>query len=206
MIMDEGEIVREYKAAKNHREQVKVLAELNSVSTKAMAIFLQDHGCAVDKRYLQDSRRVVEQPPYGLIDHEMVDVEPGEQYGPAIPEEETAEVPEHKPVDPNPTACLKVYIAGPITGNDKAREQFLAVQKWLEGLGFVTVNPIKNIGPTYRDYINQGFRQLMTCNMICLIPGWMDSDGAMLEHIYAETVGMPELMIPEKLWRKWEVS
>ena len=52
MMMDPGEIVRTYKAAKDPKEQVKILAELNCTSTKAIAVLLQDAGCQVDKRYL----------------------------------------------------------------------------------------------------------------------------------------------------------
>ena len=189
MMMDLGEIVRTYKAAKDPKEQVKILAELNCTSTKAIAIILQDAGCQVDKRYLAGN--LYERAPKASENKPEVKVEVPEHCDPVAPE----------PVDV--AYSMKVYIAGPITGNDKAKEQFLAVQKWLEGLGFIALNPMKNTGPEYRDYINQGLRQLMTCNMICLLPGWQGSDGAMLERIYSETVGMPELMIPEKLWRKW---
>ena len=52
LTMDPGEVIREYDAAKNKKEQVKVLADLNCCTAKEMAQFLADNGCEVDKRYL----------------------------------------------------------------------------------------------------------------------------------------------------------
>lgn len=54
--MDEGEILREYRDAKNHFMQVKVLADLNCVSNREMAEWLRDHGEIVDKRYFAEMR------------------------------------------------------------------------------------------------------------------------------------------------------
>lgn len=50
--MDEGEINRDYNAAKDKREQVCILADRNCCSNREMAQWLLDHGCEVDKRYL----------------------------------------------------------------------------------------------------------------------------------------------------------
>lgn len=54
MIMDEGEIIREYRGAQNKSKQIQILADLNCVKNKVMAQWLQDHGCVVDKRYLAE--------------------------------------------------------------------------------------------------------------------------------------------------------
>lgn len=48
--MDEGEILREYRTAKNPREQIMVLADLNTVTVAEMAQWLIDHGETVDGR------------------------------------------------------------------------------------------------------------------------------------------------------------
>lgn len=48
--MDEGEILREYRTAKNPREQIRVLADLNTVTVAEMAQWLIDHGETVDGR------------------------------------------------------------------------------------------------------------------------------------------------------------
>ena len=48
--MDEGEILREYRTAKNPREQIRVLADLNAVTVAEMTQWLIDHGEIVDGR------------------------------------------------------------------------------------------------------------------------------------------------------------
>lgn len=92
MMMDPGEIVRTYKAAKDPKEQVKILAELNCTSTKAIAVLLQDAGCQVDKRYLAGNphERTSKQPEtYGLTDHELIPDGPEDRKpGPELPEDE----------------------------------------------------------------------------------------------------------------------
>ena len=45
MTMDEGEIVRNYKAAANPREQIKILAELNCCDPSQIQMILFNHGC-----------------------------------------------------------------------------------------------------------------------------------------------------------------
>ena len=52
MIMDDGEIIRDYQAAADKKKQVQVLADLNCVTTSKMAEWLHDHGQEVDKRLL----------------------------------------------------------------------------------------------------------------------------------------------------------
>lgn len=51
--MDEGEILREYRTAKNPREQIRVLADLNTVTVAEMAQWLVDHGETVDGRVVR---------------------------------------------------------------------------------------------------------------------------------------------------------
>lgn len=53
MKMDDGEIIREYKAGKKKNEMVTVLADRNCCTRKEMAQWLADHGEDVDKRLLQ---------------------------------------------------------------------------------------------------------------------------------------------------------
>lgn len=52
MIMDDGEIIREYQSAADKRKQVQVLADLNCVTNTSMAEWLKAHGQKVDKRFL----------------------------------------------------------------------------------------------------------------------------------------------------------
>lgn len=50
MKMDTGEIIREYRAAKDPRKQIAILADQNCTTTKEIAQLLIDHGEKVDKR------------------------------------------------------------------------------------------------------------------------------------------------------------
>lgn len=54
MLMNESEILQDYRYAKNKFHQVRVLAELNCCKTRKMAQWLVDHGEVVDKRYFRE--------------------------------------------------------------------------------------------------------------------------------------------------------
>ena len=53
MFMDDGEILREYKAAKNKNDEVKILADLNGVTARQMAEWLRDNGQPVSEKFLK---------------------------------------------------------------------------------------------------------------------------------------------------------
>lgn len=52
MQMNESEICKNYKEAKQKKEQIKILADLNCCSNHDIAMILDKHGLEVDKRYL----------------------------------------------------------------------------------------------------------------------------------------------------------
>jgi len=52
--MDDGEIIREYKAGLNKNNMITVLADRNCCTRKEMAQWLVDHGQEVDKRLLRE--------------------------------------------------------------------------------------------------------------------------------------------------------
>lgn len=85
---------------------------------------------------------------------------------------------------------MKIYIAGSITNNPNYRQQFLSAETELLKQGHAVINPIKNLGFEYKEYIDMGLCELMRCEAIYLLKGWQESAGANLEYTYAETVGM----------------
>lgn len=85
---------------------------------------------------------------------------------------------------------MKIYIAGSISINPGYIKQFQDAEELLKSEGHAVVNPVKNLGFEYKEYIDMGLCELMHCEAIYLLKGYETSKGALLEKHYAETVGM----------------
>lgn len=83
---------------------------------------------------------------------------------------------------------MKIYIAGAISNNPNYKKQFAEAERKLISEGHAVVNPVKNWGFEYKDYIDMGLCELMHCDAIYMLRGFQNSRGAMLELTYAATV------------------
>lgn len=85
---------------------------------------------------------------------------------------------------------MRVYIAGPISGLPK--EQYTATFQQAEDIirayGYQPINPVKFCADMpeettdIREYYLEGFKQLMYCDAIYLLPHWATSRGACMEY------------------------
>ena len=95
---------------------------------------------------------------------------------------------------------MKLYLAGPMSGYPELNfPAFHAEAARLRALGFEIINPAEiNAGPSagWVDCMRADIRELVTCDAICLLPGWMRSRGATLENTIAEQLGMTVLHAP----------
>ena len=85
---------------------------------------------------------------------------------------------------------MKVYIAGKITGNPDYIKQFAEAEEELKASGHTVLNPVKDKGFSYKEYIDMGLCELMKCDGIYLLDGWQESSGARLEFLYAMVTDM----------------
>lgn len=104
---------------------------------------------------------------------------------------ETIKAPEH---------IRRIYIAGPMSKlDDHNFPMFDAAHTALRMLGHIVVNPadltrILHDGVTTLPphiYLREDIKALLTCQAICLLPGWENSSGAKLEAATALTLRLP---------------
>lgn len=86
----------------------------------------------------------------------------------------------------------RIYLSGPMTGlPDFNYPAFNAEAARLRSLGYTVENPAENPDQSnWGDYMKVALRQMLTCDVIAVLPGWAKSRGAWLEVSIAERVGM----------------
>lgn len=88
----------------------------------------------------------------------------------------------------------RIYIAGPMSGlPDFNYPAFNAEAERLRALGYAVENPAQNPEPpckSWAGYMRMAIPQMLTCEAIALLPGWMNSRGARIEWQLAIDMGM----------------
>lgn len=81
---------------------------------------------------------------------------------------------------------MKVYIAGKITNDPNFKEKFHKKEIELISQGHSVMNPaILPKGFAYEDYMEVCFAMIDTCDVVCLLADWQESNGASRERLYA---------------------
>ena len=90
---------------------------------------------------------------------------------------------------------MKIYISGKITDTDieQTREKFRAACDFLREMGQDPINPLENGLPfdsPWEQHILRDIELLMGCGGIFLLPDWVESRGARIEHAVAKEMGL----------------
>lgn len=88
----------------------------------------------------------------------------------------------------------RIYIAGPMSGLPELNYPlFNATAARLRGLGFHVENPAENAAPacgSWEGYMRLAIAQLITCDAVATLPGWVRSRGACVEVGIAQHLAM----------------
>ncbi len=89
----------------------------------------------------------------------------------------------------------RIYIAGPMTGLPECNyPAFHAAAQQLRQQGHHVENPAESTQPpcggTWLGWMRQAIVQLVSCDEICLLPGWEHSRGARVEFQLACGLGL----------------
>lgn len=81
---------------------------------------------------------------------------------------------------------MKVYISGPITGQQGYMRRFELAEQELVACGNVVVNPAKvnaglPEGTTHEQYMKMSMEMLDMCDTIFMLEGWQHSKGCNME-------------------------
>lgn len=92
---------------------------------------------------------------------------------------------------------MNIYISGPISGQDKVRtrDRFRNTERIITAAGHKAINPIDiaEWGLDWSTYMQIAFDVLKSgdVDVVYMLSGWQDSDGASLEHYLAIVQGIP---------------
>lgn len=94
---------------------------------------------------------------------------------------------------------MRIYIAGRMNGMpDRNFPLFNATATFLRSLGHEVLNPVeigdKHFGnddsaTTQQQFLMKDLMELLTCDAICMLPGWLGGVGAVVEAAVAKAMG-----------------
>jgi hypothetical protein len=91
------------------------------------------------------------------------------------------------------TKTVKVYISGPMTTvSDKNKSAFEITELFFKKIGYEVVNPYDSSKERLA-CLKAGIRSLVECDIIFMLPGWENSEGAQLERLIARSLKIREL-------------
>jgi hypothetical protein len=94
-----------------------------------------------------------------------------------------------------PHGVNKIFISGPMTGIDEWNHPlFNLIAMELRAAGYAVCNPAEFYdGDTTRtraEYMRKSFEGLLESEMVFLLPGWQDSEGALVEAAVGVQLGL----------------
>lgn len=89
----------------------------------------------------------------------------------------------------------RVYISGKVTGTSDYLERFAAAERGFTEKGFEVVNPARVCAQlpgtfTHQQYMRVCIAMLRACDLVYMMPGYADSEGAREEEVEARIAGI----------------
>lgn len=86
----------------------------------------------------------------------------------------------------------RAYLSGPMSGLPEMNyPAFNAEAERLRALGFHVENPAENPEQSsWEDYMKAAIIQMLSCEVVVMLPGWSESRGALIERELAMRLGL----------------
>lgn len=102
---------------------------------------------------------------------------------------------------------MKIYISGKITGDPHYNAKFARAAADITDAGHTPINPaLQPEGMSNADYMRISFAQLDSADAVAFLPGWEDSKGAQIEHLWVEYTGKPTYDIKSARHYRWTLA
>ena len=104
----------------------------------------------------------------------------------------------------------RMYISGAISGRPhyEVQKQFAEAETKVKQWQYEPVNPINNGVPTdspWHTHMMADLAMLLTCGAIFMLEGWEKSDGANIEHLFAQKMQIPIIYEQQKIRFRYPV-